>query len=115
MYAASLSRPSPRDLSDGKLGKGRANNLLRYVFGMPIKEEQDLNEASAKGEDTAKAKAILDRTVKPELPKHISREALLERMAPERTVLMCCGNPLSMSDVNFIAEGNKIRFEKEDW
>ncbi|MCZ6774868.1 MAG: hypothetical protein O7D34_00245 [Ignavibacteria bacterium] len=115
LYVASISRPSPQDLNDAKLGRGRANNLLRYVFEMPLKEEQDLKEASARGEDTAKAKAMLDRTVKPELPQHISREMLLERMPPERTVIMCCGNPLSMTDVKYIADANRIQFEKEDW
>ncbi len=115
LYVASISRPLSQDLNDAKLGRGRANNLLRYVFEMPLKEEQDLKEASARGEDTAKAKAMLDRTVKPELPQHISREMLLERMPPERTVIMCCGNPLSMIDVKYIADANQIQFEKEDW
>jgi ferredoxin-NADP reductase len=115
LYVASVSRPSPQALSDARLGRGRANNLLRSVFEMPVKEEQDLREASARGEDPARAKAMLDRTVKPELPQHISREMLLERMAPEKTVILCCGNPLSMTDVKYIADANRIQFEKEDW
>ncbi len=46
VYVPSVSRPTQRDLSDPKLGKGRANNMLRHLFEMPLKEEQDLQEAA---------------------------------------------------------------------
>ena len=105
----------PRDLSDSKMGKGRANNLLRYILEMPLKEEQALNEIASRGEDTSKAKAALEKTVRPVLPQHLSRQALEERLNPSRTVILTCGNPLSMADIKFIADANRIRFEKEDW
>ena len=115
VYVPSVSRPTPRDISDPKLGKGRANNLLRYIFGMPLKEEQDLRNAADRGEDVSKIKAVLEKTVKPILPQHISLKTLEPRIDPPQTVIITCGNPWSMADIKFIADSNKIRFEKEDW
>jgi ferredoxin-NADP reductase len=115
LYVPSVSRPSEEDYLNPTLGKGRANNLLRHVFGMPLKEEQDLRILGAQRQDTSHAKAILDRTVRPVLPKHISKDRLLARMMPHKTVILCCGNPQSMDDVNYVAETNGIKFEKEEW
>lgn len=115
LYVPSLSRPTPRDLSDPKIGKGRATNLLRYILEMPLKEEQDLQEAAARGEDAAKARAALEKTVRPVLPEHLSRQALQQRINPADTVIMTCGNPLSMADIKYVADANRIQFEKEDW
>lgn len=115
VYVPSVSRPTPRDLSDAKLGKGRANNLLRHLFEMPLKEEQDLQEAAAKGKDVSKARAVLEKTVRPLLPQHYSRKELQQRMDPASTVVITCGNPWSMEDIKYIAESNRMRFEKEDW
>jgi TusA-related sulfurtransferase len=53
--------------------------------------------------------------VRPGLPGHIRRDALLERMPPGETVVLSCGNPASMRDIRHIAESNRMRFEKEDW
>jgi NAD(P)H-flavin reductase len=115
VYVPSVSRPTQRDSDDPKLGRGRANNMLRYLLEMPLKEEQDLQEIAAKGGDAARAKAILEKTVKPALPKHLSREALRERMDPAHTVVITCGNPWSMEDIKYAAETSGMRFEKEDW
>ncbi len=115
VYVPSVSRPTQRDWDDPKLGRGRANNLLRYLLEMPLKEEQELQEVAAKGGDVARAKGVLEKTVKPALPKHLSREALRERMDPAHTVVVTCGNPWSMEDIKYVAESNKMRFEKEDW
>jgi ferredoxin-NADP reductase len=115
MYVPCVSRPTSRDYDDPSLGKGRANNVLRFILEMSSKEEEELGEASARGEDTSRAKALLERTVRPKLPEHIPGVELRERMPPGRTVLMCCGNAASMSDIQHIAEISKIRFEKEDW
>ena len=65
--------------------------------------------------DVALAQAALARAVKPALPTHLAREALLERLAPADTVILTCGNPSSMSDIRLVAETGGIRFEKEDW
>jgi ferredoxin-NADP reductase len=115
VYVPTVSRPTPRDLGDPKLGTGRANNVLRYLLGMPIKEQQDLDELAAKGGDTAKAKAVLDKTVKPALPKKFSRESLRDRFDPSSTVVVTCGNPWSMEDIKYAAETSGMKFEKEDW
>jgi len=115
IYVPSVSRPKQRDLDDPKMGKGRANNVLRHILEMPLKEEQDLQEVAAKGGDVARAQAALEKTVKPALPRHLSREALRKRMDPARTVVVTCGNPWSMEDIKYVAESNHMRFEKEDW
>jgi ferredoxin-NADP reductase len=94
VYVPSVSRPDARDLADPQLGAGRANNLLRHVFGLPAKD------AAAAG---------------PALPRQRPLEMLRKRIDPARTVLLCCGNPNSMADIAWIATQAGIRFEKEDW
>jgi hypothetical protein len=89
--------------------------MLRYLLEMPLKEEQDLQESVANGGDVAKAKAVLEKTVKPALPKHLARETLRERMDPTSSVVITCGNPWSMEDIKYAAEATGMRFEKEDW
>jgi ferredoxin-NADP reductase len=115
VYVPSVSRPTARDVSDPKLGQGRANNVLRYLLDLSIKEQQDLDEIAAKGGDTAKAKAVLEKTVKPTLPKKVSRAALRSRFDPSSTVVVTCGNPWSMEDIKYAAEARGMKFEKEDW
>ena len=114
-YVPTVSRPKQRDLDDPKMGKGRANNVLRHMLGMPLKEEQDLQEASSQGKDPAKAKAALERTIKPVLPVQHPRDELQKRLDPPKTVVITCGNPWSMEDIKYAAESNQIHFEKEDW
>jgi ferredoxin-NADP reductase len=114
-YVASVSRPTERDLKDPHMGRGRANNLLRHIFGMPLKEEEELEAAIARGEDASRAKAALARTVPPALPAHLSRGDLVKRIDPSRSVLHTCGNPSSMEDVKYVADTHGIPFEKEDW
>jgi len=115
VYVPSVSRPTQRDQDDPKLGRGRANNMLRYLLGMPLKEEQDLQQIVANGSDVAKAKAVLEKTVKPALPKHLTSETLRDRMDPTTSVVITCGNPWSMEDIKYAAETTGMRFEKEDW
>lgn len=115
VYVPTVSRPTQRDASDPKLGQGRANNVLRYLLDLPIKEQQDLDDIAAKGADTAKAKATLDKTVKPTLPKKFSLQSLRDRFDPATTVVVTCGNPWSMEDIKYAAERRGMRFEKEDW
>ena len=94
VYVASVSRPSERDVADPRMGRGRANNMLRHMFGMPTKEAKD---------------------VTPVLPRHISRDDLVKRFEPSRTVILTCGNPSSMDDIKYVADTQRIPFEKEDW
>lgn len=115
LYVASVSRPTERDVADPQLGRGRANNLLRHVFGLPMKEEADLQAAMDGGVDPSPMAAALARAVKPALPHDLSRDALLRRFDSSRTVLLSCGNPASMEDIKYVADTCGIRFEKEDW
>jgi ferredoxin-NADP reductase len=110
-YLPAISRP--RDGQAQDLGAGRANNILRLLFDMPLKEEDDLRLATA--EDEVAARRALERAVRPRLPEHLRRDRLVERMTPGETVVLSCGNPASMRDVKIIAESNGMRFEKEDW
>jgi ferredoxin-NADP reductase len=115
VYVASVSRPTRRDIADPALGSGRANNVLRHMFDMPLKEDQDLQAKLASGEDASRAKAALDKATKPTLPKHIQRNELQKRFDPSRTVILTCGNPWSMADIKYVADASHIHFEKEDW
>ena len=115
VYIPSVSRPSARDCADPDLGRGRANNLLRHVFGMPLEEEQRLQAILASGGDASRARAGLERTTPPVLPRRLSTGELRQRLDPSRTVILACGNPSSMADIQYVAAANHIRFEKEDW
>ncbi len=115
VYIPSVSRPAARDAGDPKMGLGRANNLLRFIFEMPLKEEEALQAALANGEDVSAARASFAQAVRPGLPQHLSRKELQERFAPSSTAILTCGNPMLMDDVKYIAEKNGIQFEKEDW
>jgi len=115
VYVPSVSRPTPRDLENVELGKGRANNLLRYVFGMPAREEQDVSEALAHSADAAQAQEALRRTVMPVLPRQTPLADLQRRVRSGKTVIVTCGNPGSMADIEYVAHAQQVHFEKEDW
>jgi ferredoxin-NADP reductase len=115
VYVPSVSRPTPRDLENASLGSGRANNVLRHVFGMPAKEEQDVRDAQSRGEDTTRARQALERTVMPALPRGTSMADLQRRVRSGKTVIVTCGNPGSMADIQHVAEAQQVHFEKEDW
>jgi ferredoxin-NADP reductase len=94
VYVPSVSRPSERDREDARLGAGRANNLLRHIFGLPPRETQ---------------------AVAPELPKDRPLAMLQKRIDPSRTVVLSCGNPGGMEDIEWVAAHVGMRFEKEVW
>lgn len=114
-YVPTITRPAPGDSEDLSLGRGRANNLLRSVFEMPLKEEADVSAARADGGDVARMEELLMRTLRPRFPKHLERGRLRERMAPGKTVIMTCGNPLLMADIRRVAEAAGTAFEQEEW
>jgi ferredoxin-NADP reductase len=114
VYVPSVSRPMPGEWGS-RLGVGRANNVLRHVFGLPSREEEELKRAEQSGGDVALAGAAVSRAVKAALPGHLTREALLSRLPPAETVIVTCGNPSSMADIHVVADAVGIRFEKEDW
>jgi len=101
VYVPSVSRPTPRDLENPAVGRGRANNLLRHVLGMPPKE--------------ANESITPTRVVEPALPRHLDRSMLQGRLVPGRSVILTCGNPAMMADIQHIADNAGVRFEKEDW
>ena len=79
VYVASVSRPTKRDADDPLLGSGRANNVLRYMFDMPLKEEEELQAKLASGEDASKARAALEE----DHATHASKARFQERPAEE--------------------------------
>jgi ferredoxin-NADP reductase len=115
VYVASTSRPKAGEPEAARLGTGRANNLMRHVFGMPLREEEDLAAVKASGADDAAARAQLDKVVRPRLPSCVDLGQLRERMTKGETVVLSCGNPAAMEDVRRVAEQNGLGFEKEDW
>lgn len=115
VYLPSVSRPSPADFDDPHLGRGRGNNVLRLILGLPSKEEERLAEARAQGGDTAEAEAALAKAMPAALPRGITPPSLQARLDPAETVLLTCGNPAGMADIKKAAEARGIKFEKEDW
>jgi ferredoxin-NADP reductase len=113
-YVPSVSRPSPNDLNDPTLGKGRANNLLRRIFDMPLKEEE-AQTAHASGGGAAQTRPALAHVVRPVFPMRHPAQELRKRLDSSSTVVLTCGNPAAMADIQAIASGNQLRFEKEDW
>ena len=114
-YVPTVSRPTQRDLDDEGMGVGRANNVLRHMFGLPMKEEEILAAAKSGNGDLARAEAGMQRTPKPKLPKKFSIEGLQDRFDPAKTVIMTCGNPWSMADIEETAKRSNIKFEMEEW
>ena len=115
VYLPSVSRPTARDVADEGMAQGRANNVLRLLYGMPTREQEELKLAQAREGDIALAAAAVKRTVAPVLPRRIDTSRLRGRIEPAQTVIMTCGNPSSMADIRVVAEAVGARFEKEDW
>ena len=115
VYVPTVSRPTQRDIDDEGMGVGRANNVLRHMFGFPMKEQELLAAAKAGKGDLTKAEGGMKRTPKPELPKHLSPEGLQDRFDPAKTLIMTCGNPWSMADIEETAKRGNIKFEMEEW
>ena len=115
LYVPTVSRPSKDGSDHLTVGKGRANNILRHIFKMPRKEEEDLQRLTAEGAESSRAKVLLERAVRPALPHHISRESLRSRMNPGNTIIITCGNPDGMADIKHVAEVQGIHFNMEEW
>jgi hypothetical protein len=79
---------------------------------MPLKEEEAQNTAPSGAAQTQPALADVVRPVFPSC--HPARE-LHKRFDSSSTVILTCGNPAAMADVQAIANANQFRFEKEDW
>jgi hypothetical protein len=89
--------------------------VLRHLLGLPLAEEERLEEARASGADTSAAAAALESAVRPRLPEGTDPGALRARLDPERTVVLTCGNPVVMDDVRRVADRGGMRFEREEW
>lgn len=114
LYLPAVSRPDAANQNEW-LGAGRANNILRMIFGLPLKEEEELQLAMSEGQDETFAAAAVERAVRPELPRRIDTAELRRRLNPEALVLLSCGNPYSLADIELVAKVRNIRFEREEW
>lgn len=115
VYVPAVSRPSKEDLQDPRIGKGRANNLLRAVFDLPLREGELLHQSTSRSNGIDHARKILDRTVRPILPNHVSKNDLLDRMTSGETVVLACGNPILTADIRQVVMSRGIMFEQEEW
>ena len=114
VYVPTVSRPTPRDADDPSLGIGRATNVLRHIYGLPMTEEERVTAAKA-GPERAAAEAALARAVRPSLPGVVDARALRDRFDPTTTVILTCGNPVSTSDIQETAAHVGARAEVEPW
>jgi ferredoxin-NADP reductase len=105
-YVPSVSRPAPDDADDRALSQGRANNLIRTILGLPLREEEIARE-------TGVAPARLTRPV---VAPDLDAAELRDRMpGGQKTAILTCGNPDLMDDIRRIAEKADFRFEMEEW
>ena len=120
LYLPTVSRPArgadPARAAarDPRIGRGRASNVVRQVYGLPTAEEEKQTHAVS---DVTKVAAdlALERLVHPVLPAHVSTGELTARVAPGETVLLACGNPASVADIESTAKRHQVRFERETW
>lgn len=113
MYVPTISRPSPNEAIDPRIGQGRASNVVRHIYGLPTAEEDKQTTAKSDVSRVA-AELALARLVQPLLPRHLQASALRERVDPAATVLLACGNPASTADLRATAGRRDVRFEAED-
>lgn len=118
LYVPTVSRPAagadraPGVAPDPRVGRGRASNVVRHVYGLPTAEEE--KQARAVSEVTKVAADLaLQRLVRPVLAGHLSAAELAARVAPAETVLLACGNPASVGDVEATAKRRQVRFERD--
>ena len=114
-YLPTVSRPTPQDGDDPVLGSGRATNVLRLLYDLPMKEEEDVAEAIPGSPGRAVAEAALARTSRPTLPPSAEMMALRRRFEPTDAVILTCGNPASTSDIERTAARVGVRSEVEPW
>ncbi len=114
IYVPTVSRRAGTAGMDARIGLGRAGNVVRYVYGLPSAEEE--KQAQARNEVTrVAAEVALERLVFPQLPAHVNVAELAARLAPDETVLLACGNPASLADIESTAKRRRVRFERDTW
>ena len=114
VYVPTVSRPGDEQGRE-TIGRGRANNVLRLALGLPMAEEEALEEARRGGRDTGLLEEARARAIAPQLPSDVELAQIRKRLDPASTVLLTCGNPGAMQDVRRAAEGLGIRVEQEEW
>ena len=112
LYLPTISRPSSDDPTDKQIGRGRANNVVRHIYGLPTAEEEKATGATSEVTRAA-ANLALDRLVNPILPSHVSVASLVPRLDPKSTVLLACGNPAFLADIKASTKRCQLRFETE--
>jgi ferredoxin-NADP reductase len=113
-YVPSVSRPGDEQGKE-TVGRGRANNVFRMALGLPMAEEEALQEAQGGGGAARELEAAAARAVPPHLPRDLDPAALRSRMDPASTVVLMCGNPRAMQDVRRAGERVGLRVEREEW
>ena len=120
LYLPTVSRPvrgTDRGRAAGRdprIGLGRAGNVVRDVYGLPTAEEEKQTRAVSDITRVA-AEMALERLVRPVLPAHVSAAELAARVTPADTVLLACGNPASVADIESTAKRRQVRFERDAW
>ena len=114
VYVPTISRPTAQATMNQRVGQGRASNIIRHIYDLPTTEQDKL--ANARGEvAVAAANLALERLVHPVLPNHLSTSELKTRIEPSQSVLLTCGNPASMADLQSTAARLNLRCEQEAW
>ena len=114
-YLPTVSRPTPEDGDNPVLGTGRATNILRVLYDLPMKEEEDVAGAVAGSPGRAVAEAALARTPRPTLPPSADMTVLRRRFDPTGAVILTSGNPASSADIEQTAARVGVRSEVEPW
>ncbi len=112
LYVPTVSRPSNNATVDRRIGQGRASNVLRHIFDLPTTEADKLTNAMGDVGRVA-AELALERLVHPILPGHLTATAIRDRLEPAGTVLLTCGNPVSVADIRSTAARRDIQCETE--
>ena len=115
LYLPTVSRPTARAVADPVIGAGRATNVLRRIYGLPMTEEDRVEAAAVGRADRAPSEAALASAVRPVLPDSARSTDLLDRFDPAKTVILACGNPASTADVQLTATRVGARVEVEPW
>lgn len=115
LYLPTVSRPTAEDVADPAIGTGRATNVLRRIYELPMTEEDRVSAAALGSPERAEAEAGLARAVRPSLPASAETTSLRERFDPAHTVILACGNPASTADIQRTAGRVGARADVEPW
>ena len=115
LYLPTVSRPTAADAAEPTIGAGRATNVLRRIYELPMTEEDRVAATALGSPERAEAESALARAVRPSLPASAETATLRDRFDPAHTVILTCGNPASTADIQRTAERVGARAEVEPW